>query len=274
MQRRWTGARSPASASWSRPLCLDCKPDAVTLVDGAGNLLAVPAAPGADPLDLGDAEAHPVALEDRLRGKIVQLLERSVGIARVDAAVSADLDFDELATTAETYDPQCQVVRSTQTTEEVTDQQETQPTDQVGAAGNLPTERAAAPAGAPGSSEKGNKIEETINYEISRTVRNQTKRGACCCGGCRSRSRSTAATEHSRTGRPPTSRAVPGSSSSSLPWSAALPALTRAGRSGRGGEPPVRHRRHPAGAGGRDGLAADARGRICPVPSTSASSAC
>ena len=56
--------------------------------------------------------------------------------------------------------------------------QETQPTDQVGAAGNLPTERAAAPAGAPGSSEKGNKTEETINYEISRTVRNQTKRGA------------------------------------------------------------------------------------------------
>ena len=119
-----------------------------------------------------------MALEDRLRGKIVQLLERSVGIAKVDAAVSADLDFDELATTAETYDPQSQVVRSTQTTEEVTDQQETQPTDQVGAAGNLPTERAAAPAGAPGSSEKGNKTEETINYEISRTVRNQTKRGA------------------------------------------------------------------------------------------------
>ena len=154
------------------------QPDAVTLVDGAGNLLAVPAAPGADPLDSGDAEAYRVALEDRLRGKIVQLLERSVGPGKVDAAVSADLDFDELATTAETYDPQSQVVRSTQTTEEVTDQQETQPADQVGAAGNLPTERAAAPAGAPGSSEKSNKTEETINYEISRTVRNQTKRGA------------------------------------------------------------------------------------------------
>ena len=154
------------------------QPEAVTLVDGAGNLLAVPAAPGADPLGSGDAEAYRVALEDRLRGKIVQLLERSVGVGKVDAAVSADLDFDELATTAETYDPQSQVVRSTQTTEEVTDQQETQPTDQVGAAGNLPTERAAAPAGAPGSSEKSNKTEETINYEISRTVRNQTKRGA------------------------------------------------------------------------------------------------
>ncbi len=154
------------------------KSDAVTLVDGAGNLLATPAAPGADPLASGDAEAYRVALEDRLRGKIVQLLERSVGLSKVDAAVSADLDFDEIATTAETYDPQSQVVRSTQTTEEATDQQETQPADQVGAAGNLPTERAVAPAGAPGSSEKSNKTEETVNYEISRTVRNQTKRGA------------------------------------------------------------------------------------------------
>jgi flagellar M-ring protein FliF len=154
------------------------KPEAVTLVDGAGNLLATPSAPGADPLASGDAEAYRVALEDRLRGKIVQLLERSVGHGKVDAAVSAELDFDEVATTAETYDPQSQVVRSTQTTEEATDQRETQPTDQVGAAGNLPTERAAPEPGAPGSSEKSNKTEETINYEISRTVRNQTKRGA------------------------------------------------------------------------------------------------
>ncbi len=154
------------------------KPDAVTLVDGTGNILAVPAADDVDPLVAGDAEAHRAALEDRLRDKIVQLLERSVGAGKVDAAVSADLDFDEIATTAETYDPQSQVVRSTQTTEEVTDQQETEPAEDVGAAGNLPTERAAAPAGTPGSSEKSNKTEETVNYEISRTVRNQTKRGA------------------------------------------------------------------------------------------------
>jgi flagellar M-ring protein FliF len=154
------------------------KPEAVTLVDGAGNLLAAPAAPGADPLAAGDAETYRVALEDRLRAKIVQLLERSVGPGKVDAAVSADLDFDEVATTAETYDPQSQVVRSTQTTEELTDQQETQAAEEVGATGNLPTERTAAASAAPGSSEKSNRSEETVNYEISRTVRNQTKRGA------------------------------------------------------------------------------------------------
>jgi flagellar M-ring protein FliF len=155
------------------------KAEAVTLVDGAGNLLAeTAAAAGADALAAGDAEAYRAALEDRLRGKIVQLLERSVGRGMVDAAVTADLDFDEVATTAETYDPQSQVVRSTQTTEEATDQQESLPVDEVGATGNLPTERAASQAATAGTTEKSNKTEETINYEISRTVRNQTKRGA------------------------------------------------------------------------------------------------
>ena len=149
----------------------------VTLVDGAGNLLAEPSEPGAEPLLTGDAEEYRAALEDRLRAKLVQLLERTVGPGKADAAVSADLDFDELTTTAELYDPQSQVVRSTQTNEEASDQKESQPADAVGAAGNLPTERSAAdPAAA--SSERTNRTEETVNYEISRTVRNQTKRGA------------------------------------------------------------------------------------------------
>ncbi len=151
--------------------------EGVTLVDGDGNLLAEPSDPGADPLLTGDAEEYRAALENRLRVKVVQLLERTVGLGKADAAVSADLDFDELATTAELYDPQSQVVRSTQTTEEASDQKESQATDAVSAANNLPTERSAAdPAAA--TSERTNHTEETVNYEISRTVRNQTKRGA------------------------------------------------------------------------------------------------
>lgn len=153
------------------------RPDAVTLVDGTGSLLAMPEAGDGDPLGSSDADGYRTTLEDRLRAKIVQLLERSVGAGKVDAAVSADLDFDEVATTAETYDPQSQVVRSTQTTEEQSDQQEADAAGEVGATGNLPTERAAAPP-VPGAREKSNRTEETVNYEISRTVRNQTKRGA------------------------------------------------------------------------------------------------
>ena len=47
----------------------------------------------------------------------------------------------------------------------------------MSAANNLPTERSAAEPAA-GTSERTNQTEETVNYEISRTVRNQTKRGA------------------------------------------------------------------------------------------------
>lgn len=149
--------------------------EAVTLVDDAGNMVGEPATPGADPL-AGDAEAYRIELEDRLRLKLIQLLERTVGVGKADAAVNADLDFDEMATTAETFDPQSQVVRSTQTTDDASDQKESEATPAVSASTNLPTERAAPDAGA-GRSERSKRTEETVNYEISRTVRNQTKRG-------------------------------------------------------------------------------------------------
>lgn len=148
---------------------------AVTLVDDTGKLMAEPSEPGAEAA-AGDADDYRIAFENRLRGKIVQLLERTVGAGKADAAVSADLDFDELATTAELFDPQSQVVRSTQTTDESSDQKESQAPAAVSATNNLPTERSASDPG-PASSERTKKTGETVNYEISRTVRNQTKHG-------------------------------------------------------------------------------------------------
>ena len=90
-------------------------------------------------------EAYRVALEDRLRAKIVQLLERSVGLGKVDAAVSVDLDFDEVATTAEHVRPaepgRCAAPRPPR---RAAIRRKAQPATAVGAAGNLPTERAAS----------------------------------------------------------------------------------------------------------------------------------
>ena len=150
----------------------------VTIVDDAGNLLAESADGDDDAaVSLEATEEQRVAFENRLRGKIVQLLERTLGAGKVDAAVSADLDFDEVATTAELFDPSTQVVRSTQTADETSDMKEAQAGEAVSVANNLPTERS-APQEGPGSSERKNRTEETVNYEISRTVRNQTKRGS------------------------------------------------------------------------------------------------
>jgi flagellar M-ring protein FliF len=153
-------------------------PERVTLVDDRGTLLAQAEAGDGSAVSSGEAEDQRVALENRLRARIVQLLERSVGAGRVDAAVSADMDFDEVATTAETFDPNGQVVRSTQTNEEDSNAAERQPEDPVTVANNLPTERAtAAQGGAEAtSSERSKRTEETVNYEIH--ARSVTRPGA------------------------------------------------------------------------------------------------
>ncbi|HMR29869.1 MAG TPA: flagellar basal-body MS-ring/collar protein FliF [Geminicoccaceae bacterium] len=149
---------------------------AVSILDDRGNLLARPD-DGTDlGVGLGDALDYRAAYEDRLRQKLLQLLERSVGIGRVDVEVSADFDFDEVATTAETYDPESQVARSTQTVEESTDRSDTEPQEQVSVANNLPTEEGSAGSGAK-SDERTKRTEETSNFEISRTVRNEKRRG-------------------------------------------------------------------------------------------------
>ncbi|MCS6878117.1 MAG: flagellar basal-body MS-ring/collar protein FliF [Geminicoccaceae bacterium] len=146
----------------------------VTIVDDRGNLLArggEPAPEGAFGLDLEEQRA---ALEQRLRAKILQILERSLGPGRVEAQVTVELDTEEVRTTTEQYDPNGQVARSTQTIEETGDRREAEG-GTLTVTNNLPTERG-APGGTPRASERTSRSEETINYEISRTVRNQTRK--------------------------------------------------------------------------------------------------
>jgi|DewCreStandDraft_4_1066084.scaffolds.fasta_scaffold00029_103 flagellar M-ring protein FliF len=145
----------------------------VTIVDDRGNLLARGGEGPAAGFAATDIEEQRAAIEQRLRGKILQLLERTIGPGRVEAEVTADLELDEITTTAEQYDPNGQVARSTQTIEESGDRRDTE-NGSVTVANNLPTERAAQGGG--GSSERTSRSEETVNYEISRTVRSQTRR--------------------------------------------------------------------------------------------------
>lgn len=149
--------------------------DAVTLVDDAGKLLG--GGRIGESRGLAESENYRSALEARLKARVVQLLERSVGPGKVDAEVSIDMDFDDVATTSEVYDPEGQVVRSTRTSEEQSAQAEKEADGTVGVAGNLPTERVQSEAAAGSSNEQSNRTEETVNYEITRRVTNQTRRG-------------------------------------------------------------------------------------------------
>ena len=151
-------------------------PERIALVDDQGTLLARGGddAEGALP---SQAEEYREAYEARLKRTIEQLLERSLGPGRVQAEVTADLDLDQITLTEETYDPEGQVVRSAQTVEEETQSAERDEDEAVTAGNNLPNAAAETPASGRTSNENTTRTEETINYEISRKVRNQTQVG-------------------------------------------------------------------------------------------------
>ncbi|MCE3247620.1 MAG: fliF [Geminicoccaceae bacterium] len=152
-------------------------PERITLVDDQGTLLARGgdgAIEGALP---SQAEELRTLYEERLKRTIEQLLERSLGPGRVQAEVSAELDLDQITTTEETFDPEGQVVRSTQTVEEESQSAERDDDDAVTVGNNLPNAAAETPASGRAASENATRTEETINYEISRKVRNQTQVG-------------------------------------------------------------------------------------------------
>lgn len=147
----------------------------VSILDDNGNLLASP--DDENELIFGQRhEEQRITLENRLRDKIIALLERSVGRDRVDAQVSAEMNFDAITTTTEEFDPEGQVARSVQTIEETSDLEETDIDQAVTVQNNLPAE-GQDEAGGPTSTERSNRTEENTNFEISRTVQSQTRVG-------------------------------------------------------------------------------------------------
>ncbi|GBD43057.1 Flagellar M-ring protein [bacterium HR40] len=150
------------------------EPGRVTVMDDRGELLARGEA-DAEGFVLEEADSYRRAFEENLRDKLVRALERTVGAGRVDAQVTAELDFDERTSTEEVFDPQSQVARSTRTTEETSERSETGTSQAVTVTNNLPGAQQ-PPAAAPTSNEQTNRTEEVTNYELSRTVRSQRRR--------------------------------------------------------------------------------------------------
>ncbi|WP_376093069.1 flagellar M-ring protein FliF C-terminal domain-containing protein [Roseomonas sp. CCTCC AB2023176] len=96
------------------------------------------------------------------------MLERTLGPGRVRAEATVEMDFDRVQTTEERFDPENQVPRSVQTSQEQSRSAEPQ---NVSVANQLP---GAEPSGG-GAGNQESKSEETTNYEIGRTVRNVTR---------------------------------------------------------------------------------------------------
>ncbi len=149
-------------------------PNRISIVDDKGKLLA--RGTGSDTAEamMASAEEKKQAFEGRLARTIEDLLGRTLGYGKVRAEVSADLDFDRITTQSEIFDPESQVVRSTQTVTESNESSDRDPLAPVTVDQNLPTAQASSSA-SPLSSNKSNRNEETINYEITKTTKSHVR---------------------------------------------------------------------------------------------------
>ncbi|MEQ8332908.1 flagellar basal-body MS-ring/collar protein FliF [Nisaea sp.] len=153
----------------------DMEPQNISILDSRGQLLARGTNDEDGTLPGQSSEEMRLAFENRIRGAVEELVERIVGLGRVRAEVSAHIDYDRFTEQSEIYDPDSQVARSTQTIEESESSQERNKQDTVSVENNLPESEANAGAGDLSARSESARTEETVNFEISRTVRNRVK---------------------------------------------------------------------------------------------------
>lgn len=152
------------------------RPERVAIADDRGTLLArgdggTEGAPGAA---LTAAEEVRQNVESQLRAQVTRLIEESVGPGRVQVEVHADIDHNRVTISQETFDPDGQVIRSRQKNNE--SELSTEAGDQaVTASNNIPD--AQQGQGAGGNRTQSTRDGQTVNYEISRTVRNEVREG-------------------------------------------------------------------------------------------------
>jgi len=146
-------------------------PNRVTIADDSGNLLAAGTGDGNDATVLaGEADERKVGVENRLQASIEALLSNIVGDGRARVQVSADLDLTHVTKTATTFDPNGQVVRSTQTENVANSSNDgSNNSGQVSTSTQLPGAQNTASSAQGGTAEQGSTDKETTNYEISNT---------------------------------------------------------------------------------------------------------
>ncbi len=145
------------------------KPQNISVIDNRGSLLARSGqAVGGLGLAL-NAEELRRAHELRLARAVEEMLERTVGVGRVRAEATVEMDFDRFTESRESFDPDQQVARSVHS---VTEESRTvDRAENVTVGNNLPN---AQPQGSQGGSQES-RTEETTNYEIGRVLRQITR---------------------------------------------------------------------------------------------------
>jgi flagellar M-ring protein FliF len=151
------------------------KPQRVSIVDEAGNLLADGAAEGVGG-DGGDGQERQASFERRLRGQIESIVSQVVGPGRARVQLSSEFDYNKITETFDKFDPEGRVLRSSQTREESASNDSKE--GQVTVGNELPGAQANQ-QGQPGQAarDQSKKSEEITNYEISRSTKTEVTEG-------------------------------------------------------------------------------------------------
>lgn len=150
-------------------------PERISVVDNKGKLLAAGFEDGDGVGALSSkVEEKNRILENRLSRTIEELLEKTVGFGRVRAEVHAQMDFDRVSTNEETYDPEGQVVGSTQTIEENASARDSEGASAVTVGTNLPDANIDS-GDTQSSTSAESRVEETTNFLNSKKVTNHIR---------------------------------------------------------------------------------------------------
>jgi len=149
----------------------------ITLLDDKGRLLAAGAENSENGFAGGSADERQTAIEQQIRSKVLSVVESVTGPGAARVQVAADIDFNRITQSSEVFDPEGRVVRSSTTTEDSSRESSTDPAGAVTAGNNVPEGQQAEGPGDPTSQSETNSLQETTNYEISKTTTTEITEG-------------------------------------------------------------------------------------------------
>lgn len=150
-------------------------PSRVTVLDSAGDLLAS-GQEGDDPLAAsGGVDERIAATEMRIRRTVEDIIGRIVGPDNLRVQVAADIDFSRVTETANIIDPDSQTVLSATVVEDASNSNDPALARGVTVANQLPETQVVDPQALAAATASARRTEETTNFEMTRTVRNEVR---------------------------------------------------------------------------------------------------
>lgn len=142
----------------------DLTPELVTVIDSNGKVLSN-GMPNDENSEINSQLKYKLEYEKNMAGRIQTMLEGIVGPGKAIVRVAADMDFSQIDVNEELFDPDAQVIRSRQTiADNIEKKNDTE--NKISSVNPL-----GQGIGAGGKSEKKEHQDDTINYEISKTIR-------------------------------------------------------------------------------------------------------